>query len=188
MKLHQHLNKLISEEILAFEAYKRITLIINSILEKAKSGKKVFKISIKEIDSLAEDEYDDHAKKLIKFAKDRHLSFPSAHTDYSKYAGNTCLFMANNIPDDEDVMFYIKYVYDMEKDAISSYEDSVDESVRLHLDKKLINLLMHNLKDEHEHAERMLKLLDDGSVKESFERYARDKIILEARDELDDMD
>lgn len=144
-----HLNKLISEEILAFEIYK----IIQTNLIGTDRRVKAIRKSLEEI---ANDEYEDHALKMIDYAVKNNLPFPFDNTDYLKYAGNTVKEVFKSIPHTSDPLILTSLITTLEQDAIESYNASIMAAENdPDFSEKLYSIIVHNLKDEVEHFDTM---------------------------------
>lgn len=155
MKTQYLLNKIISEEVLAFESYRCVMLMLTGMIKNNYSDKKFLKSVHKTVDDLAEDEYEDHAIKLIDYAQAHEYTFPTCNLQYRKYAGQTCSTMSEQLKFGEDIDYYLNYVYILEQDAIASYQNAIREAVEAGCDEEFIDILSHNLEDEQEHLEKI---------------------------------
>lgn len=155
MKTQYLINKIVSEEMLAFESYRNVMLALTGMLEANDIDKKFIKSVHKTVNELADDEYDDHAIKLIKYAQDFNYKFPTSNLEYRKFAGQTCSTLSEQLKYGCDIDYYLNYVYVLEQDAIASYQTAIRDAVEYNLDEAFIDILEHNLKDEIEHAEKI---------------------------------
>lgn len=148
--LQHYLYKLISEEVLAFETYK----VLNAIFYKKDKFQKSL---INMFDDIAEDEYSDHANKLIDYGRIHNLGFPVDNSEYVRHASENAVKAFNCIPNTDDLTVLIEYALDLERDAIDSYTEAISKGMELdEFDEEIMSIMQHNLKDEQEHYDKIL--------------------------------
>ena len=160
MTLRHYLNKLISEEILAFETYK----VLNTIFYRKNKFQKTL---IELIDDISDDEYSDHAKKLIDYCRKMELPYPSCNLEYVKHASANSVKAFNIIPDTDDLVDLIEFAMELERDAIDSYNEALKIGIDSEeFDTEIIAILQHNLKDENDHYDKLL--IAHSAAQENF--------------------
>lgn len=149
--LKHYLYKLISEEVLAFETYKVLNTLFYSKDRFQKSLIGLF-------DDISKDEYSDHAKKLIDYAREHDLGFPADNSDYVQCASESAVKAFNHIPTgDGTITQLLEYALDLERDAIDSYTEAISRGMELdEFDEEIMSIMNHNLKDEVEHYDKIL--------------------------------
>jgi len=106
------LNKLISEEIIAHDQY------IGSIVATCKCQSDEFAEMFVDI---ANDEYDDHFKKLVEYAIANDYDVPYKYKDYEKYADPKVFKLLNSLKSGEKTKYYIAQAVEAEKFAVEGY-------------------------------------------------------------------
>lgn len=147
--IDHYIAKLISEEVLAFETYKNLEL---SFSESDRFQKAVIDL----LDEISNDEFSDHAKKLIAYARSKNIDIPKDNNSYLKFAGEKAGKAFNFVPNTSDSDKLIEFALDLEGDAIKSYENAIKAIFDLDSDPKLLEILYHNLEDEIEHYDQLL--------------------------------
>lgn len=153
-KMQDLLNKLISEEMLANLAYR--TAVVKCKLIDAVKLNKMFQ-------TIADDELADHYKNLVTFALMNDFTVPAQEKEYKKYASKECWKIYDSMKSGQDINYYIGQMALMEKDAIASYEDALNEP---DVPYELVALIQPIYYDELEHAEdlRTLQIATDASA------------------------
>lgn len=153
-KVQKILNKLISEEVIANNFY------IGCIAAACKCQKTIFNDMFVEI---AEDELDDHCKKMCEWAQANDYSVPYKFKDYEKFAGKNVVDQFDKLKDDQEASYYVEEAIKAEEDAIKSYEEAMKYE---ELPQDLNAILLQNYYDELEHHENLstLKMAVDGQV------------------------
>lgn len=139
-KVNKELQKLISEEFLAWQLYSQF--IWAADLEDSVQFAGLFS-------EIARDEMDDHLNKLVSYAKQRGYDVPCTNEEYLKYAGEPCTKQfKTKIKKAEDLCYYIDEAIEAEQHAVSSYEASmnVDE-----IPDDLYQILLQIYYEEIEH-------------------------------------
>ena len=134
---------------MAFETYKVLNTNFNlkSKFEKSLVGM---------FDDIAEDEYSDHAAKLIAYARSLNLEYPKDNAEYCQCASESAVKAFNIIPTTYDVSVLLEYAGNLEADAIRSYQEALARAYESdEFDEKIISIFVNNLKDEVEHLEKI---------------------------------
>lgn len=157
-KVQKALNKLISEEWMAGTMYKQMLLACKQ---------DEVKTLVELVHETAVDEIDDHYAKLVKYAVSYGFDVPCHVKDYEKYASDACVKMFNNFKKDQDAGYYITQIIEAEKDAISSYEEILDDE---ELPQEFLAVVLPNYYDEIEHLENFgtLNIAYNASVQISM--------------------
>ena len=111
-KIQKALNKLISEEIIASEQY------IGSIVATCTCQSSEFAQMFEDI---ADDEYDDHYKKLVEYAIANDYDVPFKWKDYEKHADPKAFRLLSSLKTGEKTKYYIEKAVESEKLAVESY-------------------------------------------------------------------
>ena len=144
------LKKLISEEIIAVDFY--VGCLGSVMCEERKFIEEKFT-------EIMLDERDDHLQKLVKFARESYcdeFEVPFKYKDIEKYASNKCVSTFNKLKRGEHAAYYIEKAIEIEKDAIASYEEVLeDEWVSAEANAILLNIYY----DEVQHLQELELLL-----------------------------
>lgn len=155
-KIQKMLNRLISEEIIARDFYNGCINACN----KSDFFKDDF-------EKVAEDEFEDHAKNMIDWAKENGYSVPFKYGDYEKYADEECVKQLKNLKKDEEIGYYLSEAVKSEVNAIKSYEEFVWNN---DIPMDLKGILLRNYYDELEHLDIFqLKIAGYGAGYSSVE-------------------
>jgi hypothetical protein len=167
--IQQIINILFSEEMLAFETYKLMRYNL-PVVSKIKE----FTSLIDDIEVIATDEYDDHAKKIVKFCEMFGFSYPKTNQEFKRFASESSVTAFESGTQHDTIESIASAIYQLELDAINSYARAIaklDETLNVinvqgnfDLISDFLRLLENNLKDEQEHAEMMLILLNHHGV------------------------
>ena len=111
-KIQKALNKLISEEIIASEQY------IGSIVATCTCQSSEFAQMFEDI---ADDEYDDHYKKLVAYAIANDYDVPFKWKDHEKHAEPKAFRLLSSLKTGEKTKYYIEKAVESEKLAVESY-------------------------------------------------------------------
>lgn len=147
-KIQKALNKLISEEIIAHDQY------IGSIVATCKCQADQFAQMFVKI---ADDEYDDHFKKLVEYAIANDYDVPYKYKDYEKYADPKVFKLLNNLKSGEKTQYYIDKAVEAEKLAVDSYSVIASDA---ELSYDFTSILWQIYYDEVEHLEKFQILSD----------------------------
>lgn len=156
-EIRHYLNKLISEEVLAFETYK----VLNTNFSRTSKFEKSL---IGMFDDIAEDEYSDHARKLIDYARSLNFEYPKDNSEYVQCASEAAVKAFNIIPTTYNISTILNYALSLEQDAILSYKEALSKAYESdEFDEKIITIMSNNLKDEIEHYEKIVISLEAAS-------------------------
>ena len=111
-KIQKALNKLISEEIIASEQY--IGSIVATYTCQSSEFAQIF-------EDIADDEYDDHYKKLVAYAIANDYDVPFKWKDYEKHADPNAFRLLSSLKTGEKTKYYIEKAVESEKLAVESY-------------------------------------------------------------------
>lgn len=111
-KIQKALNKLISEEIIASEQY--IGSIVATCTCQSSEFAQIF-------EGIADDEYDDHYKKLVAYAIANDYDVPFKWKDYEKHADPKAFRLLSSLKTGEKTKYYIEKAVESEKLAVESY-------------------------------------------------------------------
>ena len=115
-------------------------------------------------DDISEDEYSDHAAKLIEYARSLNLEYPNCNAEYERFASESAVKAFRVAPKASDLSVQLKYALDLERDAILSYREALSRAYECdEFDEKIISILVNNLKDEIEHFEKISIALEGES-------------------------
>lgn len=152
-KIQDILSKLISEEQIAHDFY--IGCTVATYQEEAEQFKKMF---IK----IADDELNDHCRKLTEWAIDNDYDVPFKYKDYEKYADKKVFRSVESLKTSEKAKFYIDKSIEQEEIAIASYAEAIKTTELVEeLPYSLYEILMQNYLDEKEHLSK-LQLLKEA--------------------------
>lgn len=148
-KIQKALNKLISEEIIAREQY--IGSIVATCTCQAAEFAQIF-------EGIANDEYDDHYKKLVAYAIANDYDVPFKWKDYEKHAEPKLFKILNSLKSGEKTKYYIQKALDAEKLAVESYGQIAQDQ---DLPYDFTSICWQIYYDEIEHVSR-LEILNDA--------------------------
>ena len=153
-KVQKILNKLVSEEIIASNFY------LGCIMACQPDERKAFSEMFIEI---AQDEMDDHCKKLCVWASNCGYSVPFKFKDFEKYAAKSVFAQYDKLKDGQGASYYVDEAIKSEEDAIKSYKEAMEYE---DIPQDLNAILLQNYYDELEHLENLqtLKMAVDGQV------------------------
>ena len=113
------LKKLISEEYIAWNLYMQCIWVAETEISMLIQG--IFT-------EIANDEFSDHMKKLIDFAKAYDLDVPYKMEQYEKYADENLVKLMPKIKKSDNISYYLDLMIEAEKLAIVSYEEAIDKN------------------------------------------------------------
>ena len=143
-KVQKILNKLISEENLSYMTYNQSLYACDPA-----EAVNIYDMFLE----IAEDELNDRAKKLIKFAIANDYDIPVNIKEYKKYASEASWKLYDGLKKNKDAAYYVTEAIKSEKDAIESYEEAlklIDE-----LPYELYSIIQGNYYDEVEHLNNL---------------------------------
>ena len=142
-KVQKILDKLISEEAIAYDFY--VGCVVAACPCKSKEFSEMFF-------EIAIDERDDHMKKLIDWAIANDYSVPFKYKDIEKHAGKKSVKQLNELKEGLEAKEYVIEAIKSEQFAIESYEEALKEK---NIPYDLHCILLQNLYDEREHLEEL---------------------------------
>ena len=141
--IQRSLNKLISEEWFAFSTYDNFIKSVQ--LDQQNITADLFEY-------IANDEKDDHLKKLINVAIKYGYEYPSTYTEFKKYAGPEEVELFETFKSNKDVAYYLDLAIAAENRAILSYENALaDDNLNTCFEVKQV--FTSNYYDEVEHLQ-----------------------------------
>lgn len=143
--IQSDLNQLISEEWYAGQMYK---LFINAVQIDEKDALKSV------LDSIADDELDDHYANLIRYANRWGYSVPSTIDEFKKYAGTKDSKAFETFKNKKDLLTYIKLSIESELRAIAAYEEAL-ENPDLMVCPEIEGVIKNNYYDELDHLQQL---------------------------------
>lgn len=151
----QHaLNKLVSEERLAYEFY------IGCIMAAGKYSKYISTV----FSEIAVDELNDHCAKLTTWGLENGYEIPFKYSDYAKYSGKNQAKSIDKIKQNKEPIEYVELAVENERDSIKSYEELIQKG---EMPYELNAILIQNYYDEIEHLKKlnsMKMVFDAGAV------------------------
>lgn len=155
-KVQKALNKLISEEMLAYLTYNAYTIAADPV------NIPVIAETFKEI---AEDELNDHHANLVAWALAHGYDIPCNYKEYAKHASEVSVAAYDKVKKNQDARYYIEEAIKAECDAIMSYTEFLDAD---YIPYDLNAIMLQNYYDELEHSEDLRSLLYGIDAKEQF--------------------
>ena len=144
-KIQKMLNKLISEEWFAGNAYRQFVIAVKP---EDRDSIKYLMLDI------ADDELNDHFQSLVDWALDNGYVSPSGYDNMKKYADKKDVQMFEKCQSRKDGLFYIDKGIESEERAIESYEEFVDADF-LRMVPNLCMIVQNNYYDEQEHLRKL---------------------------------
>lgn len=155
-KVQKILNRLISEEMLAYQTYIAFMLAIDPVY---------LPVVAECFTDIAEDEMYDHHTNLVAFARQNDYDIPCTQKEYEKFASEVSVKTYAGIKKAKDAKFYLEEAIKTEEDAIKSYNEALDDD---DVPYELNAILLHNLYDEEEHLEDLKSALYAVEAQQDF--------------------